>query len=177
MNKLVLDIETGGFSPKKNGLCSIGAIVVNLNNEIISKHYWLIKPYTKVDSNELMSYKEDSMAVNKLKIDELKSNGQDITSVLEELISIIAQHFIISIIGHNVIKFDLPWIEELFKRFIGSSPIFANIYDTMVMAKDKGHDIVNLEHLSKHYNIENNQTHNAINDCEVTLELFKKLIS
>ena len=63
-NKIIFDIESGGFNKDKNALCELGAIVVNADNEIIDKIQYYVKPYRREMSEELVSYKPDAMVVN-----------------------------------------------------------------------------------------------------------------
>ena len=74
--KAFLDIETGGFSITKNGICEIAIIVVDDELNQVARLHQLIKPYKRVvdgvESNELVSYKDDVMKINGLTEEQLR---------------------------------------------------------------------------------------------------------
>jgi len=82
--KAVIDIETGGFSKEKNGICEIGIIAVDENNIETGSLNVLINPYTRPlefqeEPNQLVSYKDDAMAVHGITLDELLHCGLCLT--------------------------------------------------------------------------------------------------
>ncbi len=69
-----IDIETGGFSIEKNGVCEIFTVVIPETPDMTNIDYHcLIKPYKRPNSDELVSYKNDAMAVNGIKVEECKT--------------------------------------------------------------------------------------------------------
>jgi hypothetical protein len=58
----------------------------------------LIKPYTREEgSDELVSYKEDAMAVNGLTVEKLIEEGIDVEVATEQLYKFIIQHGILKL--------------------------------------------------------------------------------
>ena len=80
-----IDIETGGYSITKNGVCEIAMIVVDEeSNKIVDSIEFFIKPYKREDSEELVYYKEDAMLVNGIMLQQLES-GLNVTDAMEML--------------------------------------------------------------------------------------------
>jgi len=174
MNRAILDLETSGFSITKNAIVEIGIVVINKNYEVINSHSKIIKPYTRPDSIELVSYKDDAMAVHGITMNEINS-GYDVIEVLEHLKSILVEYEVTTLIGHNIKTFDLPRLDYLFKRFTEHELNYI-ILDTLEEARNKGLNLesYSLDALCKHYGIINNDSHRALGDCFATLELLKK---
>lgn len=173
MNIGFLDFETGGFSIEKNGLCEIGIIATNQNLEVIDTFQAYIKPYNRLNSNELVSYKEDSMAINGLSVDFLTAKGIDVTECAQKTQSFLKTHEIGLIVGHNVV-FDYERLIYLTSRFLTTYQHYRTKC-TMQMARDsKRFSNVNLPYLCKSLGIENNGAHTALGDCWATLELYKR---
>lgn len=175
MNRAIIDLETSGWSITKNAIVEIGVVVINKNYEVINFRSKIIKPYTRPDSIELVSYKEDAMAVHGITMNEINS-GFDVIEVLEHLKSILVKYEVTTLIGHNIKSFDLPRLDYLFKRFTEHELNYI-ILDTLEEAKKQ---LLNLEsyslaYLCLHYGIDNKDAHRALGDCFATLELLKKL--
>lgn len=174
MNRAIIDIETGGFSITKNGVCEIGVLIINEQYEVLMHHYWIIKPYTRPDSDELVSYKDDAMAVNGISMDEIEK-GFDIESVCDAFVKNIECFNVKTLIGHNFRLFDNPRLKYLVERFTEYKFDY-DILDTLEESKKQGLNLesYSLESLCKHYGIVNNDCHRALGDCYATLELLKK---
>jgi DNA polymerase III epsilon subunit-like protein len=173
-----LDIETGGFSKEKNGLCEIALVATNENLEVVDVFHCLIKPYKRAGSDELVSYKDDAMAVNGLTVERLIEEGIDVFKAMDELSVFIKKHNITEIIGHNSKVFDIPWTNYVIGIY---GPITLNGLsqdDTMIIAKRKLNlPSYSLPNLLKFFDIENTDAHTAKGDALATLELYKKLIT
>lgn len=173
--KAVIDLETGGFSITKNGICEIGILIVNDALEIVEEQSFLIKPYTRPDSEELVSYKEDAMAVNGIPMEEIL-NGMDVAKVTRQLTELLGYHKVDTLIGHNLRKFDLPRVAYLLDRFAGVSLDHLKIEDTLEMSRDcMALDSYKLGDICAHLEIVHQDSHRALGDCRATLELRKCL--
>lgn len=177
-----LDIETGGFSITKNGICEIALIVVDEHFKVVDTFHKLIKPYTRLDesgnpSDELVSYKDDAMAINGLTIERLIEEGFEVEQVINEFEVFIRKHGIKTIIGHNSNAFDIPRVNYLSERFGSKSFFSINIDDTMKIAKQKLKlASYKLEFLCNHFGIEIVDQHTSKGDAMATIELYKHLI-
>lgn len=176
--KAFLDIETGGFSITKNGICEIAIVVVNAKYDIIDAFHCLIKPYTREGSDQLVSYKDDAMKVNGLSVEQLEKEGIHIDTALSKLISFLETYCISTFIGHNSKAFDIPRIAYLLKRFKQYSVAHLKQEDTILIARRKLRlKSYSLGNLCKYFGIINQKEHSAIDDTLATIELYKKLIS
>lgn len=175
--KAFLDIETSGFSMTKNGLCEIALIAVDEQLNVVDTFHSLIKPYKREGSDELVSYKDESMAVNGLTIEELEKYGTEIVDAMCNTAEFIKKHKINTIIGHNSIIFDIPWTNYLLGKFSPITLAGMNQEDTMRIAKQKLNlPSYSLQNLLAYFGIENNSSHRALGDAAATHQLYKKLI-
>lgn len=174
------DLETGGFSITKNAICEIAMIAVDTENDlgIIDEFHALIKPYTRADdTDELVSYKPDAMAVNGLSEQQLIDEGFDVDIVCKMLYEFIVKNDIKMLIGHCSKTFDDPRLAYLFQRFLA-----VNILNRTLQSDT--HDIANqklnlpnykLKTICEHYGITNSKEHSALGDTYATFEVWKKL--
>jgi len=172
--KAILDIETGGFSITKNGICEIGILIINDAFETVEERSFIIQPYTRPDSEELVSYKEDAMSVNGISMEEIE-NGEIVTLVCEALCKMLMDHRVKTLIGHNLRKFDFPRLEYLIDRFTQHDFSF-EIEDTLELCRENLNLSCNkLGSICDHFGIDNSNSHRALGDCKATLEVYKRL--
>jgi len=181
--KAITDIETGGFSKEKNGLCEIGMIAINENNIEVDSLSMLIKPYEKPlhlqdFKNQLVSYKDSAMSVNGLTVGELINDGVDARKACEMIVEFITKNNITSFIGHNIESFDKKWLLYFFSRFSSYDLTELSVTEcTMKIAKDKlSLKSYSLGSLCEYFNVINDDSHRAIGDCRATLDIYKQLI-
>lgn len=172
-----LDIETGGFSKTKNGVCEIAFIAVDNDLNITDTYHVFIKPYLRENSNELVSYKADAMKVNCLTVEFLEKEGIPVVEAMDKLVKFLVNNNITTLIGHNSKAFDVPRVEHLLNRFANASVRTMSQKDTMLMAKRRLNlKSCKLSDLCTHFGIVNEQEHSALEDTKATIELYKKLI-
>ena len=172
--KAILDLETGGFSITKNGICEIGILIINDALEVVHERSFLIKPYTRPNSEELVSYKKDAMAVNGITIEEIEG-GEKVGKVCWLINEIFKAYKVDALIGHNIRKFDFPRIKYLFDRF-ALCDFEYEIIDTLELCRENLNLNCNkLESICDHFKIVNNSLHRALGDCYATLEVYKRL--
>ena len=172
-----LDIETGGFSITKNGVCEIGILITDQNFNKLCEFEKLIQPYCRPESEELVSYKDDAMAVNGISVDALETIGTRVDHVLLEMMEILDFNDVKTIIGHNSDAFDIPRVNHLLERFLKTELKGFHFQDTKKIAKEKYQlDSYSLENLCTQFKITNQKAHSALSDAYATMELFKILI-
>jgi DNA polymerase III epsilon subunit-like protein len=172
-----LDIETGGFSKTKNGVCEIAFIAVDNDLNITDTYHVFIKPYARENSNELVSYKAEAMKVNCLTIEFLEKEGISVVEATDKLVTFLVKNGVTTLIGHNSKAFDVPRVEYLLNRFADASIRTMSQKDTMLMAKRRLNlKSCKLGDLCSHFGIINKQEHSALEDTKATIELYKKLI-
>lgn len=172
----IIDLETGGFSKEKNAICEIAIVFLDENKSKIGEYNTLIAPYKRADSDELVSYKPDAMAVNKITMEEINS-GREAGEVGIDLFNLFIEHNTTIIVGHNAKRFDQPFLEYFLKRFAFGFT-FDNCIDTLLIARDifgKGGNKLN--ELCDRFNIKYVNGHRAKEDVEATLDVWNCLIS
>ncbi len=175
----ILDTETGGFSTSKNGVCEIALLIVSEDlQEVISEHSWLIKPYTRADdTEELVSYKDDAMAIHGITVEQLETEGLDVKLVCEGFLTILEVHNVGTLLGHNIKAFDIPKVEHLTKRFLDKylSKFTAECTLQKSRSTFKMLPSYKLEDLCKVFGIVSKHSHRALSDCYDTLEIAREL--
>jgi DNA polymerase III epsilon subunit-like protein len=176
--KAFLDIETGGYSKEKNGLCEIALVAVNDQLEVVDVFHCLIKPYKREGSDELVSYKDEAMEVNGLTVERLIEEAIDIVDAMFSVYNFIKKNNIDTIVGHNSKIFDIPWATYLCVTKTLHILVGMKQEDTKDIAKRKLNlPSYSLPNLLKFFKIENTDAHTAKGDALATLELYKKLIT
>jgi len=171
-----IDLETGGFSKTKNGLCEVAVSITTPALEIVASCSHIIKPYLRDCETELVSYKPDAMAIHGITLERLQTEGTDITVALSEIFNLLEVHGVTTIAGHNVKTFDFPWLDYLFTRFLGCGISDLDKLDTLQLAKDTiAHHSYKLEHLCELLGIQNEAQHTAPGDVLATIELLRYL--
>lgn len=185
-NFIILDVETGGFSPQQNLLTQIGFIVVD-GFEMQEKFRYnsYIYPY---DNLILTSQASQLTGIT---LDKLAKEGKPLKVVLDEISNIFKQfktsYYLPVLVGHNI-SFDIMFLANNFDRVYGVGAgkngvcklydyILQSSIDTMILARQKfmNDEVANfkLETLGEHIGIVNTSAHDAFSDVEQTLELFR----
>ena len=157
----VIDIETTGLSAHNDEIIEVSAIKVR-DDKVVNKFSKLIKP------NERIS----SFITNLTGIsNELVKNASPIYDVLPEYLEFISDDIVL---GHNV-TFDINFICNNLKKHHNSE--FSNNYiDTMrISRKHLKLKSNSLKSLAKHFKVDIKRHHRALNDCLITLDIYKNL--
>ncbi len=159
---VVFDIETTGFSPKKNKIIEIGAVKVE-NGAIVGRFSEFVNPECSIPYRitELTSITDY----------DVKDAGT-IESVLPEFYEFCRDSVLVA---HNA-KFDTSFIKEYCEQ-IGLPYEFTSV-DTMGMARTLLPKLsrFNLDAVSKELKIVNAHHHRAVDDAECTALIFQKLL-
>lgn len=183
-NYVCIDTETTGLDPKWDEIIEIGAI--RFRNGIETDRFsQLIKPngrYYLSDDDDSQDYViEDGEKVQY--IDEFISSLTGITNkdlehapsikdVLPEFLDFTGDDVIV---GHNI-NFDINFIYDEVKKLYGKD--FQNDFvDTMRIGrrvlKELSHH--RLQDLAEHYNIDYTRAHRAVEDADITSQVFTEL--
>jgi DNA polymerase III subunit epsilon len=162
---IVLDIETTGLDPKCEDILEIGAVKV-VNGVIVDEFNQLIRPSKEIsDFITNLTGITNAMVVGKSNID----------TVLIDFIKFIGDTT--CLIGHNIDRFDLPFIQTKVKECDLHLPVEKTI-DTVTLAKIAiSREVIGsyrLDSLCQHYHIANQARHRAMGDVYATYELFQK---
>lgn len=149
-----LDLETGGFDPKKYGILQVGLIKID-SNKIVDKWNSWIKPYKPI--------KLENLEFVGVTMDFLEKNGEDYNKVMAGMKKLIGPEDVIG--GHNI-EFDL--------RFL---PFYVNNHIcTYKIAKDSLNlDSYKLGDVCDHLKVPYGE-HDALADAISSFECYKKMI-
>lgn len=159
-----IDCETTGLSLEQDRVIEIAAVVFTLDQEL-EFYETLIDPQIPIpEASTAVHHITDSMVVGKPTFDQ----------VIPELLKIIKRH---PIVGHGV-KFDIALVAQAAEKAGIPHQLSMNrVIDTLRMARLYGECPVNsLLQLGKHFNIEVEGTHRAMNDVMINVGVFRYLL-
>lgn len=159
----VLDIETTGMSPNYCKILEISAIKVRDGKEV-DTFSRLINPHEKIPS--FISYLTG--ITNKMTEDE----GGELEDVLYDFKDFLADDIIV---GHNV-NFDVNFLYDNFEN-VFDEPLTNDFVDTLKIARKYIKDIDHhkLDDLIDYYGIKARDKHRALNDCDLTNKVYKRM--
>ena len=160
---VVFDIETTGFSPKKDNITEIGAVKIR-NNEIIDRYSQLINPETSIPQKvvELTGI-----------TDEMVKDMPTIENVLPSFLEFIKDSVLVA---HNA-SFDMGFISEKFSHM--GIKLKNPVLDTLQLSREMFTELKShkLNKVAKHLNISLDNHHRAVDDSEATAHILLKCIS
>ena len=165
---LVVDVEATGLDPSKHSLIEIGAVLLDENLKTIKEYSSLVAP---LPGREI--YKE-SMAVNKISMEELKT-APDFKTVIDEFHEAFCLDPIVPTISGWNVWFDVDFMRVLYDKVGKKWPFGHRFLDLQSVAQFfSGFRGVSLEKLVDYY-IKEKQTHRAIDDTRHTVQILRIL--
>lgn len=158
-----LDCETTGLDANMDKIIEVAAVRFTIH-EILAQCETLIDPECEIPETSIaIHHISPEMVLGKPKIHEY----------LPQLLDFIGNHILV---GHGI-KFDMDIIAASAARANIPCKIQHNQYmDTLRLARHYGGSPINsLEQLRKHFNIEEEGAHRAMNDVIVNMDVFKFL--
>lgn len=190
-NIAVWDLETGGLKYDKHAVAEIAMIILDSQTlEEVDRYEAIIAPY-KLPSGELVEYDQRALDYNGLTMRKIEA-GEDARTVAKEIQALCKKHKIslrggngkIISAGHNIDKFDIPFLEYFLGIFkIKYTDLFQTwCYDTLWMTRlrwPEDGSILNhqLGTACQEAGIELIDAHRAMNDVEANAKLLKFFIS
>lgn len=157
---VVFDIETTGLSPQLDEIIQLSAIKIE-EDSVVDEFDHYIKPSSPIP--EQIFYLTGIT-------NDIVSSAPSIKEVMPKFIQFVGG---LPLVGHNIIKFDIPFIINN-----GFSQADIEALDTWQLAKraDFPETLPNLKlpTLKKYFGI-NRPSHNAIQDCKTNAEVYVKL--
>ena len=159
-----IDCETTGLNPKEDRVIEVAVVHFSIN-ETFGSCESLVDPECTIP--------ESSIAIHNI-TQEMVTGKPLISAVLPEVFDLIGKRIIV---GHGV-GFDIEVLAQSAERAgipcsLRNNPTF----DTLRMARLYGDSPTNsLEQLRRHFNIEHEGAHRAMNDVLVNVEVFKYLV-
>lgn len=160
---VLLDIETTGLNFLKDELLEIGLIKVEKGCPI-NQYNYLIKPSKKIP--------KDIELLTGITEQELNDHSIPIKQALEQTMEVIKGNIIV---GYNV-NFDCMFLKKACDKYKVKCTI-RKIKDVENLAVQKLKDVQDykLETVAKKLGIPKEQKHRALDDCQLTLDVMKKL--
>lgn len=151
LNKfVVVDLETSGLEPDKDGIIEVAAIKF-ADNKIVGEFSALIKYNGELSQGTLEK--------TGLKLEDLK-DGMDETTGLSMLKTFIGDW---TIVAHNAL-FELKFLESHYQRLFGES-ITNNFIDTLTICRNRYTYPHKLEDMCEMFDIWPDVKHRALSDC------------
>lgn len=166
----VLDIETGGFSKEKHAICQIGLLIIDKQDNVVKEISLLIEPYGK-------EYSEKAFEIHGLSEEELLIKGIEPYEACNILVKALNRNGVRELIGHNIRKFDFPFIQNFLDEFLFELDEEEFIItDTLEQARKEDSERKNdLISLSESFGLDTENAHDAIKDCYLTYNIYKLL--
>ncbi len=160
---VLFDIETTGLSPEDDAVVELSAIKV-ANGNVIDEFSKLVNP--------CMHIPYTASSINGI-TDDMVKDAPTIDIALKDFISFIGNDVLV---GHNIIRFDLKFIQRDAVRFYGKK-IHNDYVDTLVIARRYLPELEShsLESLSYYYDISYDGAHRALADCHINKKVYDNL--
>ncbi len=162
---VIYDLETTGVDTRYANIVEIAAQRLNAVGNGIERYYRLVRPpggHIPKETTRIHGINEDTV-----------KDCPSIEMVLPEFLSFIQDRILI---GHNIANYDNPILERVLQEHLkGGLP--NPHYDTLVTARRLfPRQRRNIQTLAEKFGIEYDRLHNAKEDVEVNLKIFKELI-
>lgn len=159
---VVFDVETTGFSARKNQMIEIGAVKVQ-QGELIDSYQTFLNPQEPIPYNiQMLTGINDAMVM-------------EAPLVEEELSNFLAFCGDSVLVAHNA-KFDYGFLEEKARK---QGVNVSNTYlDTLSLARTMlpNKSKYTLDSVAKEYKIVNQHHHRAIDDANATAQIFLRMV-
>lgn len=160
-NYTVIDIETTGFAPGKAKILEIAAIKYKGNN-IVATFSDLVKV------NYIPAFIKNLTGIN----NKMVKDAHTIDNIIKKFYDFVGKDILM---GYNV-NFDINFLyDNLFD--ITGIELKNNYIDIMIIAKIVLKDLgkYTQENVAKHYNINIDKSHRALDDCKTCAMIFENL--
>lgn len=161
---VVIDIETSGLRPEEHEIIELGAVRV-MEHRIVEKLSLLVKPQAPI-SPEIQK-------VTGITNEILDKEGVPLSLAMKQFLKFLRDYPVVS---HNI-EFDFRFLH---KACTGCDlPLVGNQkIDTLVLSRKKLKQAKSykLGVLAEHFAIDTKEIHRSLADCEITHEIYEKLI-
>ena len=180
---IILDIETTGLDPLKNGIVSIGAVSFDNPNETFYEE-------CKIDSDDLIE--EEALKINGFTKEQITDkNKQPQSELINKFYSWLEKQDDRILAGHNIGFFDLNFIKAKVTKYNIIIKTRYRSIDLCSVAQTKHLEIhkkfliddfkenaMNLPNILKFCGIlDNRDNHNALEDAKLAAECFSRLFN
>lgn len=174
----VFDLETGGLNPIEHPVLEIAICVLDSDLNETEEYSSKIKPYGNY------TITEGALKANGLSVEMLNFQGKNCDVVCNKVEALLKKYKNGKnkpiLCGHNIKKFDIPFLEEFFKynKKNLSKYIYEEIIDTLFWSRVKWQESVNykLGTCCSNADIELVDAHRALSDTRANKDLVKQFI-
>ncbi len=163
-NYIIFDLETTGLSTDSDAVIEISALKV-INGEVAEEYSTLV--------NSGMHIPSIASSINGITDDMVK----DAPSMEEELKGFIEFIGDLDLVGHNIYRFDMKFIQRDCERFFGKT-IDNGVIDTLQLSRKYLPKLCShsLGALANHYEVSYEGAHRALADCKINYQVYKCLL-
>lgn len=174
--RLFIDTETTGFSPRDNTIIQI-AMILDIDGQIIDTFNIFVRPVAgaRIQWQALKAIGVNERDFNK---SHYVNDEQAFYDVLDFMAKHKLEHQKFTIIGHNIDKFDLPFMQIFFLRNNDNLDNFDyDTFDTSTYAAKnlKQFKKRSLGFLCQQFDVNLTNAHDALADITANRELFYKI--
>lgn len=162
---VVIDVETSGLNPEEHQIIELGAILVETHN-IKEQFSLLVRPHQDISPK----IEEITGITNAM----LQNEGVDIAIAMQIFVNFLRD---LPVVSHNI-NFDYSFLRKACAICNLQLPSNRSI-DTLALSRRKIKQVDNykLSTLARYFAIAPTQIHRSLADCEITYQLFEKLIN
>lgn len=180
MNRLIIDTETTGLSPRFNKTLTIGLLLINIEKthlNILDQNHIFVK-------HDNYHTTKEAMKVNKIDLKQHTLKAVYPTKACNQINSFIKKNDIrkTPLVGHNI-HFDKGFLNALFQQGETNSLLHTESEDTMQIWRNlqkqniiPSHLRATLGHLATHFDIDYTKAHDALADCHITAQVYHKML-
>jgi len=180
MEKLVIDTETTGFSPRYNRVLTVGLLLVDVEKDflnIIDSNHILVK-HNSYNANP------DSLRINKINLQKHHEVADEPKIACKKINAFLLKNKLdkTPLVGHNV-NFDLSFLNSLFNQGKLNHGFSDKFIDTMYLWNYlKKNRIIpfhlrsDLGTVANFFEIDYSRAHDALEDCHITAKVYRKML-
>ncbi len=180
MNRLIIDTETTGLSPRFNKTLTVGLLLIDVEKthlNILDKNHIFIK-HKNYNSNR------EAMKINKIDIKQHNLHAVHPPKACNQINTFLKKNSCqqTPIVGHNI-HFDKGFLSALFQQGETLSLLNAKSEDTMKIWRDlqkqdliPSHLRATLGTLASHFDIDYEKAHDALADCHITAQIYHEML-
>jgi len=161
---IVFDLETTGLSTNEDAIVEISAIKV-IDGSVAEEFSTLVNPgiHIPYSSSSIHGITDDMV--------------DDAPSTEEALAGFIDFVGDCDLVGHNILRFDMKFIQRDVERFFGIT-LNNGIIDTLYLSRKYLPNLCShsLGKLADHYDVSYEGAHRALADCRITLTVYQYLL-
>jgi ribonuclease T len=180
MNRLILDTETTGLSPRFNKTLTVGLLLIDVEKNhlnILDQDHIFIKHKNYNSSKE-------ALKVNKIDLEQHTLKAVHPPKACNQINSFLKNNHATQtpIVGHNI-HFDKGFLNALFRQGDSAYPFSEESIDTMrIWRQLQKQDLIprhlrsTLGHLATHFDIDYTKAHDALADCHITAQVYHEML-